>query len=71
MILKPGDLLYFPRGWIHQGVCTDDSHHSFHVTLSTALHQNWCVGGARCAGRRAASLVSAGVLNAIVVAAQE
>lgn len=33
VILKPGDLLYFPRGWIHQAN-TVEGHHSLHVTLS-------------------------------------
>lgn len=31
--LYPGDLLYFPRGWIHQANTVDNSH-SLHVTLS-------------------------------------
>lgn len=32
-ILKPGDLLYFPRGWIHQAR-TVENHHSLHITIS-------------------------------------
>lgn len=32
-VLKPGDLLYFPRGWIHQAKTVDNSH-SLHITLS-------------------------------------
>lgn len=31
--LKPGDLLYFPRGWIHQAKTVENSH-SIHITLS-------------------------------------
>lgn len=31
-ILSPGDMLYFPRGWIHQAR-TVDGHHSLHITL--------------------------------------
>lgn len=31
--LEPGDLLYFPRGWIHQAN-TVPGHHSLHITLS-------------------------------------
>ncbi|XP_031629108.1 bifunctional lysine-specific demethylase and histidyl-hydroxylase NO66 [Contarinia nasturtii] len=32
-ILSPGDMLYFPRGWIHQAK-TVSNHHSLHITLS-------------------------------------
>lgn len=32
-VLEPGDILYFPRGWIHQAK-TIDGQHSLHVTLS-------------------------------------
>lgn len=32
-ILKPGDMLYFPRGWIHQAKTVENSH-SLHITLS-------------------------------------
>lgn len=32
-VLKPGDLLYFPRGWIHQAKTVDNCH-SLHITLS-------------------------------------
>lgn len=32
-ILEPGDILYFPRGWIHQAK-TVDNQHSLHITLS-------------------------------------
>lgn len=39
--LEAGDLLYFPRGVIHQAV-TDDAHpHSLHLTLSTAQKNTW------------------------------
>ena len=33
MILQPGDLLYMPRGTIHQGNCLEDTH-SLHITVS-------------------------------------
>lgn len=32
-ILEPGDLLYFPRGWIHQAKTVQNCH-SLHITLS-------------------------------------
>lgn len=32
-VLEAGDLLYFPRGWIHQAK-TIDNQHSLHITLS-------------------------------------
>jgi lysine-specific demethylase/histidyl-hydroxylase NO66 len=33
VILEPGDLLYMPRGTIHQGNCLEDAH-SLHLTVS-------------------------------------
>lgn len=33
VILEAGDLLYFPRGYIHQATTVPD-HHSLHITLS-------------------------------------
>lgn len=33
VVLEAGDLLYFPRGTIHQGLCMDDAH-SLHITIS-------------------------------------
>jgi len=39
-VLNPGDLLYFPRGWIHQAVSPEGAH-SLHATVSTGLHNNW------------------------------
>lgn len=36
--LGPGDLLYMPRGWIHQAN-TVGKHHSLHLTMSAM--QNW------------------------------
>lgn len=33
IILEAGDLLYFPRGYIHQATTVPD-HHSLHITLS-------------------------------------
>lgn len=34
--LKPGDMLYFPRGWIHQAR-TVDGQHSLHITLVSKI----------------------------------
>jgi len=38
--LEPGDLLYFPRGTIHQGDCLPDQH-SLHITISTYQRNSW------------------------------
>ncbi|TRY53664.1 hypothetical protein DNTS_008664 [Danionella cerebrum] len=40
-ILQAGDLMYFPRGTIHQADTPSDVDHSTHLTLST--YQNMCV----------------------------
>ncbi|RXG69254.1 Bifunctional lysine-specific demethylase and histidyl-hydroxylase NO66 [Armadillidium vulgare] len=39
-ILEPGDLLYFPRGYIHQAEALDDIH-SLHITISTYQKNAW------------------------------
>ncbi|XP_053316569.1 ribosomal oxygenase 1 [Spea bombifrons] len=39
-ILEAGDLLYFPRGFIHQGDCLPDVH-SLHVTVSSYQRNSW------------------------------
>ncbi|XP_068217942.1 ribosomal oxygenase 1 [Palaemon carinicauda] len=39
-ILEPGDLLYFPRGYIHQGHAVENEH-SLHITLSTYQKNSW------------------------------
>ena len=39
-VLKPGDLLYFPRGAIHQAMTQDDQH-SLHITVSTHQRNTW------------------------------
>lgn len=39
-ILEPGDLLYFPRGYIHQGHAVEDEH-SLHITISTYQKNSW------------------------------
>ncbi|XP_006884761.1 PREDICTED: bifunctional lysine-specific demethylase and histidyl-hydroxylase NO66 [Elephantulus edwardii] len=39
-VLEPGDLLYFPRGFIHQAECQDGVH-SLHITLSTYQRNTW------------------------------
>jgi len=41
VVLHTGDLLYFPRGWVHQAV-SPPGKDSLHITVSTALHNNWC-----------------------------
>ncbi|XP_030021839.2 bifunctional lysine-specific demethylase and histidyl-hydroxylase NO66 [Manduca sexta] len=38
--LQAGDMLYFPRGYIHQGV-TIDGEHSLHVTISMYQQHSW------------------------------
>ncbi|CAH0682959.1 unnamed protein product [Spodoptera exigua] len=38
--LEAGDMLYFPRGYIHQGV-TIDGEHSLHVTISMYQKHSW------------------------------
>ncbi|XP_076360505.1 bifunctional lysine-specific demethylase and histidyl-hydroxylase NO66 isoform X2 [Tachypleus tridentatus] len=38
--LQAGDLLYFPRGIIHQASTPEDSH-SLHITLSTCQKNTW------------------------------
>lgn len=38
--LEAGDLLYFPRGYIHQAV-TDENVHSIHITVSTYQRNSW------------------------------
>jgi len=40
-VVNAGDLLYFPRGTIHQGMTVDDTH-SLHVTLSVYQKNSWC-----------------------------
>lgn len=37
--VEAGDLLYFPRGTIHEA-CTDEDSHSLHITVS--VYQNTC-----------------------------
>ncbi|XP_075155857.1 bifunctional lysine-specific demethylase and histidyl-hydroxylase NO66 [Haematobia irritans] len=39
-VLNPGDVLYFPRGTIHQA-CTEPGYHSLHVTLSVYQRQSY------------------------------
>ncbi|XP_074528447.1 ribosomal oxygenase 2 [Halichoeres trimaculatus] len=41
IILKEGDLLYFPRGTIHQANTPPGVHHSTHLTLSTYQRMSW------------------------------
>ncbi|XP_035672115.1 bifunctional lysine-specific demethylase and histidyl-hydroxylase NO66 [Branchiostoma floridae] len=38
--LEPGDLLYFPRGTIHQASALPDTH-SLHITVSTCQRNTW------------------------------
>ncbi|KFU91224.1 Lysine-specific demethylase NO66, partial [Chaetura pelagica] len=39
-VLEAGDLLYFPRGFIHQGDCLPDAH-SLHITVSSYQRNTW------------------------------
>lgn len=38
--LHPGDMLYMPRGFIHQAYTSGDNH-SLHVTISTGMQFSW------------------------------
>ncbi|XP_037541502.1 ribosomal oxygenase 1 [Nematolebias whitei] len=40
VVLEAGDLLYFPRGFIHQGNCLPDAH-SLHITISSYQKNSW------------------------------
>jgi hypothetical protein len=40
LTVEEGDLLYFPRGVIHQA-CTDEEKFSTHVTISVYQHNTW------------------------------
>lgn len=40
-IVNAGDLLYLPRGTIHQGMTIDNTH-SLHVTISIYQRSSWC-----------------------------
>lgn len=40
VVLEPGDLLYFPRGTIHQGKALEDTH-SLHITVSCYQKNSW------------------------------
>ena len=39
-MLSAGDMLYFPRGFVHQANALDEDY-SHHVTLSTYQHNSW------------------------------
>ncbi|XP_075710561.1 ribosomal oxygenase 2 [Rhinoderma darwinii] len=41
LLLKEGDMLYFPRGTIHQADTPASSPHSTHVTISTYQNNSW------------------------------
>ncbi|XP_067011844.2 ribosomal oxygenase 1 [Anabrus simplex] len=40
LILNEGEMLYFPRGWIHQAY-TVPGYKSLHITVSCYQHQSW------------------------------
>lgn len=40
LTVEEGDLLYFPRGVVHQA-CTDEEQFSTHVTISVYQHNTW------------------------------
>ena len=52
VVLKPGDLLYMPRGTVHQAASLPGSH-SLHLTLSAFQQRTWAgeAGGAGAGGR--------------------
>lgn len=39
--LGPGDLLYMPRGWVHQANTCKREHHSLHLTVSAMQNWSW------------------------------
>ncbi|XP_069800607.1 ribosomal oxygenase 2 [Dendropsophus ebraccatus] len=41
ILLKEGDMLYFPRGTVHQADTPADTPHSTHVTISTYQNTSW------------------------------
>jgi lysine-specific demethylase/histidyl-hydroxylase NO66 len=42
VVLEPGDLLYLPRGWIHQAVTPGrENEHSLHLTMSCMQQWSW------------------------------
>jgi bifunctional lysine-specific demethylase and histidyl-hydroxylase NO66 len=41
VLLKPGDVLYMPRGWIHQAITTPTNQHSLHLTVSAMQKWAW------------------------------
>lgn len=41
VVLARGDLLYLPRGWIHQARTVPDETHSLHLTVSTSQKTSW------------------------------
>ena len=41
VVLGEGDLLYLPRGWIHQAVTTREDTHSLHLTVSCMQDWSW------------------------------
>lgn len=40
LVLEPGDLLYFPRGWVHHAITPADGP-SVHLTISTYQRNTW------------------------------
>ncbi|KAL6486679.1 hypothetical protein MHYP_G00060710 [Metynnis hypsauchen] len=40
VVVEAGDLLYLPRGFIHQGDCLPDAH-SLHITISSFQRNSW------------------------------
>lgn len=41
VVLQPGDVLYMPRGTVHEAVAGTTSHHSTHVTISVYHKHNY------------------------------
>merc|ERR1711884_674119 len=39
-VLEPGDLLYIPRGWMHEADALEQDTHSMHITLGIYLELN-------------------------------
>ncbi|CAB9508295.1 demethylase and histidyl-hydroxylase NO66 [Seminavis robusta] len=41
VVLEPGDFLYMPRGWVHQGITLPGNEHSLHLTMSAMQQWAW------------------------------
>ena len=40
--LNPGDLLYIPRGWVHQANTVHGGQNALHISIHTMCNWSWC-----------------------------